>query len=435
MLWQCWLKTVSRMREKPALIHAPDGEILSFAQLHENAELLAERLRSARGTCMAFALPNSFHWIELFLAAQKSGVTALALDASTPGRTHAGLAGKLGASFLWKQDRLTRLKTARTKTHAAYYKLTSGSTGLPKVIPCSATNLEADATQVVRTMKIRPADRNLGLIPFGHSYGLGNLVLPLIVQGTPIVLAESYLPGQIPDWIHKHQITVFPSVPAVFRILSQLPGKHSLPPLRSAISAGAPLSPETAKAFQHRFKLKLHNFYGSSETGGICYDSFGSASLTGRSVGKPLAGVKIKILKNGQLQISSRAVATPSHKFTVQDLGKWNRRGEIVLSGRLQKAANIGGKKIQPGEIESILRSMPGVRDAWATVLHSGGRDYLAAAAETTKSKRAIHALLVRQLPAWKLPKRLAVLPAFPRNARGKIDATQLLKITFPAAD
>ncbi len=434
MLWHCWLKTVSRMREKPALIHAPDGATLSFSKLHENVELLARRLEPARGTCMAFALPNSFHWVELFLATQKSGVTALALDASTPTRIQAGLAGKLGASFLWKQDRLIRLKTARTKTHAAYYKLTSGSTGLPKIIPCSAANLLADAIQVTKTMKIRPSDRNLGLIPFGHSYGLGNLVLPLIVQGTSIVLAESYLPGQIPDWIHKHHITVFPSVPAVFRILIQLPGKHSLPPLRTAISAGAPLKPETACAFYKRFGLKIHNFYGSSETGGICYDSTGNASLAGRSVGKPLAGVKIKALPENRLQISSRAVATPSCKFTVADFGKCNRYGEIALLGRSGTAANIGGKKVHPAELESALRSIPGVSDAWATVLHSHGRDYLATAVETKKSARALHALLEHKLPAWKLPKRLAVLPAFPRNARGKIDAAQLLKSTFPAA-
>ena len=50
------------------------------------------------------------------------------------------------------------------------------------------------------------------------------------------------------------------------------------------ISAGAVLPPAVAQAFFERFGVKIHNFYGSSETGGICYDRTGSASLSGRSV-------------------------------------------------------------------------------------------------------------------------------------------------------
>ena len=60
------------------------------------------------------------------------------------------------------------------------------------------------------------------------------------------------------------------------------------------ISAGAPLSAEVAQQFYRRYGIKIHNFYGSSETGGICYDRTGNATLSGRSVGKPLSGVMVR---------------------------------------------------------------------------------------------------------------------------------------------
>src|SRR5690606_31117850 len=113
---------------------------------------------------------------------------------------------------------------------------------------------------------------NLGLIPFGHSYGIGNLIMPLLLQGTCIAFASGFVPSQMAGWIRKHRITVYPSVPALLRILADTPSLKTLKPLRLVISAGAVLDPEIARRFHRKFDLKIHNFYGSSETGGIAYD-------------------------------------------------------------------------------------------------------------------------------------------------------------------
>ena len=134
-------------------------------------------------------------------------------------------------------------------------------------------------------MEIAPGDRNLGAIPFGHSYGLGNLVLPLIVQGTPIINSQEILPEPLARQIRRFGATVLPSVPAVLRALAASSvDAADLRSLRRVISAGAPLRPEVARDFHDRFGLPIHNFYGSSETGGICFDRTGEATLAGRSV-------------------------------------------------------------------------------------------------------------------------------------------------------
>jgi acyl-coenzyme A synthetase/AMP-(fatty) acid ligase len=240
------------------------------------------------------------------------------------------------------------------------------------------------------------------------------------------------VPSQILPWISKYGIHIFPSVPGVLRILTQLPGQKSLKPLRTVISAGAPLSAEIASAFFHRFGLKIHNFYGSSETGGICYDSTGTASLTGRSVGKPLLGVKVTLSASSQIRVKSSAVALPRSSHLLPDLGEWNRYGELALLARAQAVANIGGRKVAPAEIEKILRGLAKVSEVWVSVIHLKGRDYLAAAVESTETAAILQEKLHHQLPPWKIPRFLKVKPLLPRTPRGKLDRTALRSL-FPA--
>ncbi len=197
------------------------------------------------------------------------------------------------------------------------------------------------------------------------------------------------------------------------------------------ISAGAPLTAEVAQQFHQRYGIKIHNFYGSSETGGICYDRTGTATLKGRSVGKPLAGVKVQIRRDRRITVNS-----PAGKATLPDLGEWNRYEELRLLGRVGEVANVGGKKVAPAEIERALRQLHGVDDTWVTVLQDKrGNDYLAAAVETARARADIERELLKILPPWKLPKSWLIAPALPRTDRGKLHTAELrarLNVSLP---
>jgi acyl-CoA synthetase (AMP-forming)/AMP-acid ligase II len=307
-------------------------------------------------------------------------------------------------------------------------KVTSGSTGQPLAIPCRARHLLADYQHIRQGMGLRPSDKNLGLLPFGHSYGLGNLVLPLLIDGIPVITSTAYTIGQIKEWCERFQPTVIPSVPAVFKLLAETPGNDRLGRVRLAISAGAPLPAEVAQAFHRRFGRKIHNFYGASETGGVCYDQTGQASLTGRSVGRPLPGVRIT-LPAGRVCVQSKAVAVKNSRHLLPDCGTWNERRELVLTGRIGRQANLGGRKVNPAEIELLLRSLPGVTDAWCGVGTRGGRDFLAVAVETMSTESRLVRTLAARLPAWKQPRFRLVLPRFPRTVRGKTDTQALSRL------
>jgi acyl-coenzyme A synthetase/AMP-(fatty) acid ligase len=355
-------------------------------------------------------------------------LAAVPLDAGTPREGAVEIARRVGASTLYIDGKFESLGIAAAKRRAKIccIKVTSGTGSVPKAIECRAEHLLADGENVARTMGIRSGDVNLAAIPLGHSYGLGNLVMPLIMQGTAVVAASEFVPRQLLEWIGRYRVTVFPGVPALFRVLVALPAqKEKLDSLRTVISAGAMLPAPVAQAFHERFGLRIHNFYGSSETGGICYDRTGSASQTSRSVGKPLRGVTVTV-KGKTITVASAAVATRNGRHCVGDFGEWNARGELVLLGRRGQGANIGGKKVNPLEVERVLRALPAVTDASVWRRQDQGRDVLAAVVESRATRGEIERALAEKLPAWKLPRIEQVAPELPRTARGKLDLAAL---------
>jgi acyl-CoA synthetase (AMP-forming)/AMP-acid ligase II len=432
-LWSAWETTARKKPKKILFIDAASGLSLTAAQLTEQAlSLAAFPTKRLQGKTIAFCLPNGPEWLAVFLAIQQAGGAALPLDAGLLPASRKNAAQTLGAHYYWEGGEWHPLPPCKKKTPAlnrgqknpAIVKVTSGTTGQGKAIFCGASHLLHDGMNILRTMKIRPEDRNLGLIPFGHSYGLGNLLMPLLLQGTGIVTAASWLPAQIPGWIRQHGCTVFPSVPPVFRYLAETPTLSSLPGLRLAISAGAVLPAETARLFQDRFHLPIHNFYGSSETGGICYDRTGSATREGRSVGKPLIGVNLR-LAGQTVWVSGSAVATPSGRHRLPDLARWNKRGELELLGRRDNAVNIGGKKVHPEEIAALLRGLDGVSEAHVLKWKNGHREGLAAAVESRRTVRELSAALCLALPPWKIPRHWVVRAQLPRTDRGKLDVSK----------
>ncbi len=428
MLWKKWLNTCRRSPKRIVLIDALRGTSWTAKALHDEACRLAETFSTfGPSSRIAFCLPNGADWMACFLALQKCGLAAVPLDSGLPEQACLDISRYLRCAALQIQGKLHLLDgPKRRDKEVCCIKVTSGtSNGLPKSIPCRAEHLVADGTNIIRTMGIQPSDRNLATIPLGHSYGLGNFVLPLILQGTPLVCATHFVPRQLIEWIGRYRVTVFPSVPAILRVLAALPTRGRPAPLRLAISAGAPLTADIARAFFTNYQLELHNFYGSSETGGICYDRDGDATLEGRSVGKPLAGVVVTI-DRGAIRVASHAVAKKAGSWRVPDHGEWNEQGELVLRGRRGRAVNLGGKKVHPSEIEQALRSVPGITDAVVRETTHAERSVLEAVVETHLTLPEIQRILSSRLPAWKLPKHYHLLKEFPRSARGKVDVQTL---------
>jgi acyl-coenzyme A synthetase/AMP-(fatty) acid ligase len=439
-LLDAWVGTVLSSPGAPALTDASVGRVWTRRELDALADAWhAKNGARVAGQAVVFAEPNGAEWLRLFLGLLKSDAIAIALDPGEPPVSRRALAAATGAQFLWEAGGLEPV-SPRRRPHAdgrRLIKLTSGSTGAPRKLVFTDAQMLADGRQICASMGIAPGDINFALIPFGHSYGLGNLVVPLLAQGTGIICGSTALPHAIAADIDRWAPTVFPAVPAILRAMAESDvASDQLGSLRTIISAGAPLAAETARLFTSRFGKKIHGFYGSSETGGVTYDRAGDATSDGRSVGRPLKGVRLRFGAGGRFSVTSAAVFTIGNRrrsgllgsHRTADVAEQNRRGELVLRGRVGPFVKLSGRRFSLAEVERAIRQMPSVRDAFVAV-QPGQPDRLAAAVATSLAAAALRVAMREKLSPWKCPRRVVVLPAFPLTARGKTDRRRLLEL------
>ena len=329
-------------------------------------------------------------------------------------------------------------------------KLTSGSTALPKAAIASELHLINDGRHVIEAMGIGPTDVNFASIPLSHSYALGNIVMPLLLQGTAVALRESFNPAHFGRDIATSGSTVFPGVPFMFQRIQSLDDIDRLPThLRLLITAGARIDLATVLWFQRRLDRKVHSFYGTSETGGISYDDSEEVNdplHVGR--GMPETTISIREPERGtaagRVFVSGSAVASGyayedragsaapfrDGGFLTGDLGHLDANGRLFLTGRASALVNVAGRKVDPAEVERTLVELPGIVDARVIGVPCDIRGQQVIAfivrADPSLTPIAIRQCCAETLSAYKIPRRFVFLDRFPVDSRGKIDRRAL---------
>ena len=437
----------------PALIDGNNGRVTTRAGLLDRGRALAAKLTAAgvaRRDLLAVQLPNSVDFVAAWLAALELKLVFVPIDRDAPETEVASILSHFGVKALvYRPDRSSAeiAITMRTVSshpplpeNARLVKLTSGSTGKPKGIVASEANLLADCRNITSSMSISPTDINLGAIPFSHSYGFSNLVSPLVVQGTAVVISNDYLPQTIIDLSNHYRCTVAPLIPMVFDHLASTPRGHGdFETVRTFISAGAPLPAATSRRFRERFGTDIHSFYGCSECGGITYDRDGGAVERG-SVGGAMDGVDLD-LSGVRLTVRSDSVAQgylldeqtfkalERGRFVTDDLVEVREDGEVVLTGRASDLINTAGKKVNPREVEQIILQIDGVRQVKVYGEPAGARGEVVAAAvvgDPDLTREEIRAFCRERLSLHKVPRIVKLIESIPVDERGKVKRAAL---------
>jgi len=432
----------------------------SVAGVHEMARSVERRLKDASldaGGLLGLVAPAGPGFLAGLLALRRMKLAALLIDPGTPLNEQVKTARALGAPSLltltspWPEDEADWVLSAvpgvaqpAELNGVGVVKLTSGSTGEPRGIATSEKALVCDADALNRTMGITPDDRLLSGIPLSHSYGLSTLAVTALTQGTTLVLPDGL--ASFEPFLAAKELgaTVFPTVPAFLHALLHLSDPPAQPArLRLVISAGAPLTPTTAVEFRRSFGLPVHVFYGASECGGICYDREGSAGERG-TVGTPVDGVRVTLDASqgalaGAVVIASPAVAEGYHPaadsslgdgcFRSKDQAEW-RDGELALLGRREDWINVGGKKVNPREVEAVLKQLDGIEDAAVFGFTIPGREGESVRAVVAGGDVPGYLEVVARcrdsLAAHKVPRSVLRVREIPRTPRGKLDWSRI---------
>ena len=341
---------------------------------------------------------------------------------------------------------------------------TSGSTGDPKGVMHSHQSMRFALESLVEYLKMNGDDRIIGMLPLAFDYGLYQLLMA-VHTGATLVLERSFAyPAKIFNLLEREKITVFPGVPTVFAMLLAGNDKSPLrfPLVRKVTNTAANLPASFNQRLQAIFPhADLYRMYGLTECKRVCYLDPALIKQKPGSVGKAIPGTETLLLDDqgnpvapgqpGKLYVRGphvmlgywqqpqktaqmlRPGPTPGERMLcTQDYFTADQDGCLYFVGRSDNIIKSRGEKVSPVEVEAVLYSLPGVREA--TVL--GVPDALLGEAilaivslneGTDLNEMKIRKLCAQRLENHMVPSRIFLLPELPKSNNGKIDNKMLV--------
>ncbi|MEC7882363.1 MAG: long-chain fatty acid--CoA ligase [Verrucomicrobiota bacterium] len=334
---------------------------------------------------------------------------------------------------------------------------TSGTTGKPKGAMLSHQNLMSNVDAIVEATDIVDEDRMAVLLPMFHSFTMTvGLLLPM-TRGLSIVAIKSLNPPKnIIAEIIQHQATVMPAIPQLYRAFVNVTLPSDLP-LRVCFSGAAPLPIEVLNAFNENVGIPLLEGYGLSETSPVaCMNPLHGERKAG-SVGLPIRGVEFQIRNDdgsilpvnepGEICIKGHnvmmgywnnteatAAAIKDDWFLTGDIGHLDEDGYLYITDRKKDMLLVNGINVYPREVEEVIYQFEGVSEVAVVGVNDPRKGDLVVACIVPKeeceiAEAELKDFLKTKLAAYKLPRKLIIMEALPRNATGKILKTKLREV------
>ena len=303
---------------------------------------------------------------------------------------------------------------------------TSGSTGQPKGTELSAAALLASASASLRRIGAIEGERWLCCLPAFHIAGIQVLVRSLLAGADPVVVSRLE-PGTLAASGCAHVAVVPTQLRRLVDAGDDLTAAATVLLGGAAPGAGLVGAARAAGA-------RVVTTYGMSETcGGCVYD------------GVPLDDVSVGIGADGRIRIAGpvlfsgyrlrpnlTAAARDGRWFVTSDLGAFGPSGELLVRGRADDVINTGGEKVVAAEVEAVLGSCAGVREAavvgqpdpeWGEVVTAV---VVPADPSAPPLLADVRAHVRARLPGYAAPAALVLVPELPMLPSGKPDRAAL---------
>jgi len=313
----------------------------------------------------------------------------------------------------------------RARGHAGLVLFSSGTSGRPKV-------MVQDLTVLLSTYQDRRRNRLpvLALLGFDHIGGL-NTMLGALATGSTLVVPADRSAAVVAAAMARHRVAVLPASPTFLNLLlvSGERQAHDLSALRVITYGTEPMPPGLLPRLREAFpRVRFIQTFGTSETGIIRTESPDADSTFIRFV-DPSAEWKVvddELWLRSRTQVEGYLDArdgagkfTGDGWFRTGDKVELGPRGTLRILGRLGEVINVGGEKLMPAEVESVILGLPLVLDcrvrgeANALVGQAVVADVVAAPGVDHDELRAtIRSACRRALAAHKVPTRVRFVPA-----------------------
>ncbi|MEO3787625.1 SDR family NAD(P)-dependent oxidoreductase [Actinocorallia sp. B10E7] len=453
---------------------------LTYRQLHDRvgalAGALAERYGIGPGRTVAVMCRNHRGFVEAALAAAATGADLLPLNTEFAGpqlahtlsrhpadlviadkefatvldQAHAGPRINTSSESAGRNESIDLLIALRRRAPAGPARsgrilvLSSGTTGAPKGVGRTpeSTGILGPMVSAIDRLDLRTGRPILIAPPLFHGFGLIYLALALLL-GCPAVLRRRFDAADALRVMEEEKVAVLAAVPIMLQRIMELPeGERSardVSSLKAVLTGGAPVRPDTVKAFTDAFGAVLANGYGSSEIGIATIASPADLRTAPETVGRPVLGVPVEIRDDhgrrlpagttGRIFVGGAMIADGHGSgglMDTGDLGHLDASGLLFIDGRSDDMIVSGGENVFPQEVENLLAAHPAVADV--AVLGVPDADFgqrLAAFVVPAGAADGLPDLLKdhvkHHLARYKTPREVHIVDGIPRTPTGKI--------------
>lgn len=441
------------------------------------AHWLAKELDLKPGDVFALAPRNNFNCIAIMFGAIRSGIIITLLNPNDPPLKNKEICDAVNAkSYLAKFPLLNELPVPNLQdnnldpTTDAFYFVTSGSTSKPKIVAQTHRGATSNANAIRAHHNLKPGDRLLGCLPIHHVNGFHLTFMSALYCGSHSILLDKFDPFRYPDALKKFQPRIASVTPSILQALLITWRTKDFPDnFDYFISAAAPLSRQTAIDVWNRWKIKIMQGYGLSETNNfsttmpidISDEAYKRLMLDPHipSIGIALQGNEVIILSSTGEQVSKgeigeicirghnlmdRYVNNASATFDAFFNG-WFHTGDLgfehsdneydssffTITGRIKNIAKIRGQSLSLEEMEDRLLAIPEIIDAACVPIEDKLEGEVIAALIVTNadiSDVEIRNKLSLYFSEIMLPQYILREVSIPRTPTGKILRPQLKK-------
>ncbi len=451
---------ISAYPDVDAVIDMSDGTGFTYSQLGERAGKIAARLVRLgvkRGEYVMIMLPRNKDYIAAMYAVWLAGAGFAPLSPTYPPerieyiKNDCRAAAVIDERFLRGADGEQPLteSVAHDPADPAILIYTSGSTGNPKGVLHSHRSI---ADSVFRYMEYANTPRDFRAAigaPFTFVASVQGVFAPLCTGNTAVLIPYSAMrdPELLADCIEKQRINrcfISPKMLKVFR-----PKGDSL----KIVSTG---SERVSDLYSEDFEIQVA--YGQTESAGAVMMFRVDKKYDNTPIGKPIGNVKAYLLDennnpsdegeiclagyfaDGYLRLPEQTAKTfVDNPFAAEDgypkllrtgdIGKMGENGNYIYLNRRDWMVKINGQRVEPGEIETIIKNTEGVFDAAIRDFKNRyGQVYLVAYYVESEPVEAddIREAIAKKLPSYMIPSFFVKLDRLPVNANGKLDRKAL---------
>ncbi|MFB7515230.1 SDR family NAD(P)-dependent oxidoreductase [Streptomyces sp. NPDC056144] len=340
----------------------------------------------------------------------------------------------------------------------AWMLYTSGTTGKPKGVLSTQRNaLWSVSASYVPIPELSADDRVLWPLPLFHSLSHIVCVVAVTTVGASARLVDGFAADDVLAALREENSTFLAGVPTMYHQLVAAASRKGFqaPRLRMCLVGGSVTSADLHTRFEELYGAKLLDAYGSTETCGSITMKWPTGDRVEGSCGIPVPGVNVRLVdpntgndvptgEEGEVWVSGPNVMVGYHndpKATAEALvDGWYRTGDLArrdvagyfrITGRLKELIIRGGENIHPGEVEEVLRSVPGVADVAVVakphdVLGEVPVAFVVPGPEGLDPE-LLYAACRERLAYFKVPEELYETESIPRTQSGKITRHKLL--------